>query len=230
MLIGVEKRFVFIANSKTASTSIERALIAEAEIHRGGPDRRKHVFLRQAVRQYDFLFGRKKYAPETFFKFGVMRDPVDWVQSWYRYRLGNKVNNPLPEGTTFEEFWRKRVNRSKKKNQKTLQRDYFTRLNGELLADYIIPYHELADHFNLLAAEMGVATKLPKVNVSKLKNLDQELPEALVEEIRDYYSEDYELFNRLEEINKAGLEHLKKTRVENVEQPVKAEPEEERVE
>ncbi|GAA6165448.1 hypothetical protein NBRC116590_31520 [Pelagimonas sp. KU-00592-HH] len=226
MLIGVEKRFVFIANSKTASTSIERALIPEAEIHRGGPDRGKHILLRQAVRQYDFLFAQKKYAPETFFKFGVMRDPVDWIQSWYRYRVGNKVSNPLPEGTTFEEFWRKRVNRSIKRNQKPQQRDFFTRLNGDLLADYIIPYHELADHFNLLASELDFATKLPKTNVSKVKNLENAPSDALVEEIRDYYSEDYELFNRLEEINKAGLEHLKRTRVAKVKQPAKAEPEE----
>lgn len=32
MLIGVKKRFVFIANSKTASTSIEHSLVGQAEI------------------------------------------------------------------------------------------------------------------------------------------------------------------------------------------------------
>lgn len=171
--------------------------------------------MRQALREYDFLFGRKKYGPGTFFKFGVMRDPVDWIQSWYRYRSSNNVSQKLPEGTSFEEFWRDRVKNSNEKKQKLQQRDYFIRVNGELLADYIIPYHELADHFNLLASELGVATKLPKANVSKLKNLENEPSEALVEEIRDYHSKDYELFNRLDEINKAGLERLVKTRAEN---------------
>lgn len=212
MLIGVEKRFVFIANSKTASTSIEKALIAEAEIHRGGPDRRKHILLRETLKEYRFLFGRKKFAPDTFFKFGVMRDPVDWIQSWYRYRLKNKVHHPLPEGTTFEEFWQDNVRRAEKKKRKILQRAYFTRRNGELLADYIIPYHELAEHFNMIAPELGVAKTLPHANASKVKNLENAPSDALVEEIRDYYLKDYELFDRLAEINAAGMEHLKRTR------------------
>ena len=90
MLIGVKKRFVFVANSKTASTSIEKALVPHAEIQRGGGSNRKHIFLRAGLREYGFLFERKKYAADTFFKFGVMRDPVEWIQSWYRYRRATR--------------------------------------------------------------------------------------------------------------------------------------------
>ena len=105
MLIGVKKRFVFIANSKTASTSIEHSLVGQAEIQRGGGPQRKHIYLRDALPEYDFLFGRDGYGIESFFTFGVMRDPVSWIQSWYRYRCGNKVESPLPAGMSFGEFW-----------------------------------------------------------------------------------------------------------------------------
>lgn len=214
MLIGVQKRFVFIANSKTASTSIEAALIGHAEIARGGGAHRKHLRMAQILREYDFLFGQKAYAPETFFKFGVMRDPIDWIFSWYRFRRGNKVSNPLPEETTFEEFWaRKDWNILNAKGQKRLQCDFFTDSKGELLADYIIPHHDLAEHFAGIATALGIESGLPRTNVSRIpKSADRGIDARLEEELRDFYAEDYALFERLDEINARGKDVLQETR------------------
>lgn len=212
MLIGVEKRFVFVANSKAASTSIEMALVNAAEIERRGSAQRKHIILRAALLKYDFLFGQKKYAPETFFKFGVMRDPVEWIQSWYRYRKGNKVAHPLAEGTTFEEFWHQRVAQSKKSGKKQVQRDYFTRWNGEPLIDYIIPYDALPEHFETITTALGINASLPHQNASKIQSLDDPLSKDMLEEIREYFAEDYTLYGQIAEINARGLEHLKATR------------------
>ena len=36
MLIGIEKRFIFVANTKTASTAIERVLDPLADYRHGG--------------------------------------------------------------------------------------------------------------------------------------------------------------------------------------------------
>lgn len=212
MLISVAKRFVFVANSKTASTSVESSLVTEAEIQRGGSPQRKHIFLRAALREYDFLFGRPKYAPETFFKFGIMRDPVDWIQSWYRYRKGNKVARQIDSDMPFEEFWKQQIAQTEKSGKTYLQRSYFTRMNGTLLADYIIPYDDLVSHYATIAQGLGAEETLPHRNTSRIKTLDTPLSDALIDEIRDYYAEDYTLYNQLAEINTQGLIHLQATR------------------
>ena len=204
MLIGVEKRYVFVANSKTASTSIEDALINHAEIHRGGAPQRKHIPLAEAIRTYGFLFDQPAYAPQTFFKFGVMRDPIGWIQSWFRYRKGNQTAAPLPAEMTFPEFWaRKDWNLRLPDGSKRLQSRFFSDAEGRLIADYIIPYDAIETHFDL------ICTRLPQKNVSKIRaSSEPPLPEALLEEMRAYYAEDYALLARLPEINAAGLARL----------------------
>ncbi len=205
MLIGVKKRFVFVANSKTASTSIEKALISDAEINRGGSPQRKHITMAQALRIYDFLFDQPAYGPETFFKFGVMRDPMDWIQSWFRFRKGNKVANPLPPDLTFEEFWQNRDwNIQRADGSKFLQRGYFTDKAGRSIVDVIIPYHDITSHFAKIAEVLDVQNALPRSNVSNLSKNDGGLPKALIEEMRDFYAPDYELLNQVDDINRTG--------------------------
>ena len=215
MLIGVQKRFVFVANSKTASTSIEAALMKHVEIHRGGTPQHKHIRLRDVLVEYDFLFGQPEYAPETFFKFGVMRDPIDWIGSWFRFRKGNDVHHGLPAEMTLAEFWEKadwnRYFKTGDGRTPRHQRLHFEAEDGTLLADYIIPYHELGAHFGKICDALGLESPLPRKNVSKVAE-PPEADAALLAEMRDFYAEDYALFDRLEEINRAGLARLAATR------------------
>ena len=105
MLISVKKRFIFIANSKTASTSIEAVLAPYAEINRIGSALRKHISWEASKKEYKFLFKLDEYHPDSFFKFVVVREPVEWVLSWYNYRLGNsKLPNSLPSDMPFYQF------------------------------------------------------------------------------------------------------------------------------
>ena len=60
MLIGVKKRFVFIANSKTASTTIESMLTPFAEINRVGSPQRKHVSWGEVLEEYSLVRQMKK--------------------------------------------------------------------------------------------------------------------------------------------------------------------------
>lgn len=50
MLIGVHKRFVFVANTKTASTSIEHVLMEHSECLALGNPRRKHMPLADVLK------------------------------------------------------------------------------------------------------------------------------------------------------------------------------------
>jgi hypothetical protein len=205
MLIGLEKRFVFIANSKAASTSVERVLAPFSEIIVAGTPQRKHLTLREAIVAYDFLFGQPGYRPESFFKFGVLRDPVEWIHSWFRYRKGNKVESPLPAAMDFAGFWAlDDWNKFLAPGRKRLQRDFFIDAEGRVIADFLIPYHDLDAQFAAVCDRLGVKRPLPRENVSRLAPEEEPIPPALLEELRDFYAEDYDLLARLPKINAAA--------------------------
>jgi hypothetical protein len=105
MLISIEKRFIFVANTKAASTSVEHLLLPYSDIVRSGNPQRKHIPMQKVLNSYPFLFGQPSFEPSSFFRFGVMRHPLGWIKSWYRYRKGNKVANPIAENVDFSTFW-----------------------------------------------------------------------------------------------------------------------------
>lgn len=192
MLISVKKKFVFIANSKTASTSIENALTKFAEINRNGGAQRKHVKWLKVKREYKFLFNLKKYRPESFFRFGVVREPIEWVLSWYNYRRGNKkVQHTLPFNTTFEQFWAK-----DEWLKNASQKHHFTDNDGICRFDLIMPQHEIKTMFPIVMKSLGLAqVKLPISNKSigkKVKRSD--LSSEIIAEINAYYREDFEFW------------------------------------
>jgi len=209
MLIGLEKKFVFVANTKTASTSIETALAPLAEITLGGNPARKHVSLHDAITGHPEIFTQPGQWPRFFFKFGVMREPLDWIGSWFRYRKSNRVESPLPPDMSFDEFWeRQDWNFRRADGSPYLQRHMFCGPQGKVLTDVIIPYQRLPEMFSDLCASLGVATSLPRENVSRLRAAET-LPPALEARLRDFYAEDYALFDRLDRINAAGMTWLK---------------------
>jgi hypothetical protein len=208
MLASVEKRFVFVANTKTASTSIEHLLIPHCEVFRSGTPQRKHITLYDTLQTYRFLFDQPAHAPERYFKFGVMREPLDWIGSWFRYRKGNKVQSPLPADMSFAEFWAMRDwNVLLGNGQPNLQRRMFVGPEGGVLADVIIPYHRLDEMLPEILEQLRIPGSLPRLNVSEITH-PPEMPEALREELRAFYAPDYDLWKRLDEINARGMAKL----------------------
>ena len=215
MLISVKRRFIFVANSKAASTSIEEALYPFAEIERGGTPARKHIGMQDILREYDFLFRNPGLKAPSFFAFGVMRDPLDWISSWFRYRRGNKVASPLPKDISFAEFWAKGDwNRFAAKGRPRLQRDFFADDHGRPLVDMVIPYQDLGPAFAQVTDALGLKVDLGHMNASKLAADADVIPADLVAEVRSHYAADYEFFSRLDDINAKGLQKLddRKTR------------------
>ena len=209
MLISVEKRFVFVANTKTASTSIEQVLTPYAEIRRIGTPDRKHTSLHAGMTSYDYMFAQPEHDPTTYFKFGVMRDPIDWIGSWFRYRKGNTVESPLPPDMDFDAFWARKDWNIERPNGggKNLQRDMFCAPDGTLLADVIIPFPRLGDIFGEICDALDIKVSLQRRNVSVI-NESVEVSDELRAEMQAFYAEDYALFDRLDGINIAGLTRL----------------------
>lgn len=208
MLISVKKRFIFIANSKTASTSIEAALAPYAEINRIGSALRKHISWEVAKKEYKFLFKFEEYHPDTFFKFGVIREPVDWVLSWYNYRLGNqKLPNSLPQDMTFYQFW-KSIDRIKDISQKAS----FVDEDGVCRFDLIIPHQAVGRAFPVLVSSLKIPkTNLPTKNKSAGQTLQRsKLSAEIVADINSYYQQDFDLWKEWSGNIDSCLEELAK--------------------
>ncbi|AXI44767.1 hypothetical protein C1J03_01190 [Sulfitobacter sp. SK012] len=208
MLISIEKRFMFLANTKTASTSIEDALLPYTDIYRGGTPARKHISARDAYPAYPFLFKQPDFAPRTFFRFGVMREPMDWIGSWFRYRKGNQVETPLPEEMDFAGFWEQNDWNIRRPNgNKRLQSDMFCHRDGQPIVDMVIPFHEVAKTFQEICGALGIPAPLPHMNASHIQ-MPSVIPERLLDEVREYYAVDYALWDQLDALNANGRNKL----------------------
>ena len=77
MLISLSKRFIFVANLKTASTAIEQALSPYSEISLNRAEWGKHSSLANIQAQFAWIFDIVKF--EDFVIFGVIR--IQWSLS-----------------------------------------------------------------------------------------------------------------------------------------------------
>ena len=210
MLLSFDRRFLFVANTKTASTSIESVLRPHAQIVRAGTPARKHMPLVRALEEYRPALAAAGLDAAGVVKFGVMRDPLDWIVSWFRYRRGNEVESPLPPGMDFAGFWaRADWNIRRQDGSRYLQRDMFCDADGRVLADIIIPYPGIDAVFGRICERLGLPREapLPRENRSRLSRTDPIAPDLLAE-MRAFYAEDYALYDRLDEINAPALARL----------------------
>jgi hypothetical protein len=201
MLIGVKKRFVFIANSKTGSTSIESVLTEHAEINQVGSSKRKHISWQAVRSEYAFLFDNSTYSPETFFRFGVVREPADWVRSWYNYRRFNKKAN-IPSNMTFDAFWN-----SHDWIKTAGQKERFVDDDDVCRFDLIIPLEELKNTLPVVLNALGIKGQvIPTRNKSKGELSRSEIPNGLINDINEYYHDDWLFYNEWRDNHKAKLQ------------------------
>ncbi|MEM5882554.1 MAG: class I SAM-dependent methyltransferase [Candidatus Aenigmatarchaeota archaeon] len=187
MLISLSKKFIFVANTKTASTTIEKILLPFAEINTiGAAPEIKHMSIVDIMYRFNNILNFDK-----FFKFGVIRHPVDWFLSWFNYRSGNPhILSPLPDNLSIEEFFE-----SGDWVLKLSQKSMFCDSNGNVLVDLVIPYDEL-DHYlyNILAFLKIPLNEIPKENVSHKKVTIADLSQEFKNKLIEHYREDLEFY------------------------------------
>lgn len=215
MLIRFSKpsRFIFIANTKTASSAIHDSsfLKDSADIRINNSQFGKHLSLQQIVNRYDFIFD--KASLNDFLKFMVIREPLDWVMSWYNYRKIPALRNHkhTPFGKTFEQFVKEFLTTAP-----ALPQTKKVEVNGKLNVDFLIPYSKnLEVHLAPLAQYLGVEDLAKKsfeqVNVSPRSDSTEKWRGTSIEQdIRDFYKSDYEAIQNISKINSSFIANLDK--------------------
>lgn len=84
MLVFYKERLVFLSVPKTGTTAYQSALRDRADIVVADPPELKHAPVYRYNRFFRPMF--EKVCNAQMETLAVMREPVDWLGSWYRYR------------------------------------------------------------------------------------------------------------------------------------------------
>ncbi len=194
MLVFVKENLTFLAVPKTGTTAYEAALRGRADIASRG--RLKHM---NATRYH------KKFAPFLADTYGlvaermaVMRDPVDQIRSWYKYRSApERIDSPKGTGgISFDAFLRDVIKDDPPPHAGLgSQFNFLTGPRGQLLVHSLFAY-EAQDRLRaFLENRFGSALKIPQKNVSPV--IEAELEPATLAALKRARAKEFALYDRL---------------------------------
>lgn len=104
MLVFSTARLVFLSVPKTGTTAYETALAPLASMIVSAPPELKHA----PVFRYNRFYrpALEKFVSDKLDILAVMREPVSWLGSWYRYRQRDELDGQRSsaKGISFDEF------------------------------------------------------------------------------------------------------------------------------
>lgn len=169
MLVFWNKKLVFLSVPKTGTTAIEESLAPHADMVISHPPELKHAPLYRYNRFFRPMFERacKTDDMETM---AVMREPVSWLASWYRYRrradLRGQRNST--ENVSFEEFVQEYIKGERKApfaNVGSQAKFLEPRKNG-VKVDHLFRYEDQAKLMGFLEDRLQMKIELPRRNSS----------------------------------------------------------------
>ncbi|RLL62848.1 hypothetical protein [Paenirhodobacter hankyongi] len=166
MLIFWDQRLVFLATPKAGSTAVEAALEPLASVAMKRPDPLKHMAAQ------DYLANLAPYleatSGERFTTVALMREPVGWLMSWYRFRQRDVLDgeDAAIRRHSFETFARSYMDPADPlRSEIGLQSDVLADAAGAPLVDRIFRYEAIDRFVHFLEDRLDCAITLPRVNV-----------------------------------------------------------------
>ena len=135
--------------------------------------------------------GKERF--DSYFSFGIVRNPWDWQVSLYRFML-ESITHPkrklIMKLGSFDNYirWRCEVD-------VRYQKDFLFLENGEQQVDFIGKYENLEADFQEICRHIGISAKLPKLNQStKNKSYQEYYTAETIELVRKTFAPDIDLF------------------------------------
>jgi hypothetical protein len=188
VLVFWEERLVFLSVPKTGSTAVEMALRPRAGIALTDPPVAKHTpyyRYRRLLRPYLDALG----APE-FETVAVVREPVDWLGSWWRYRQRDELrgHKNATHDVSFEDFVRGyMMPRETRPSYAAVgsQAKFLHFGHGQVPVDHLFRYEDQDLLLGFLADRLGPLPPLKRLNESPRRKvqLDPGLRDALEREV-----------------------------------------------
>jgi hypothetical protein len=195
MLVFWEERLAFLATPKTGSTAIAAALESLAAVSIQRPPLLKHT----TVHRYRRFIGPylEAASKDTFTVVALMREPRDWLGSWYRYRQREGTEpSKSTKGMTFDAFVRAWCSEPRPDFADVGSQERFLRPRQGVGVDRLFRYEEIGTFVDFLEDRLGCEIVLPRLNVSPHGATDLS-PQTLAL-LRDAAAEDYAMYETLQ--------------------------------
>ena len=195
MLVFWEQRLAFLATPKTGSTAIEAALESLAALSVQRPPVLKHT----TVRRYRRFLGPYLAAASghEFTVVALMREPRDWLGSWYRYRQREEIIEPenSTQGLSFDAFVQAYAADPQPAYAAVGSQARFLQPRSGPGVDRLFRYEDIDSFVDFLEERLNCEIILPRLNVSPEARMD--LSPATEALLRDVAAEDYALYATL---------------------------------
>ena len=205
MLIFVNQGLIIYSMPKTGTTSIERALGKDASIKLSGTGDNglKHINSKKFNKWRRTL--RKEFPNQKFVSCCVMREPLDRLNSWYRYRSREKIKNKesYVGNITFDEYLNKLCDKIQKKSTRHLlnSQSRFLIFREKINVDRIFPFVKIDQYTEFLSLKLNKEIKLTKDNVSpEISSSKLQVSEETLKRLSPLISLDVNLYNKILEI------------------------------
>jgi hypothetical protein len=198
MLIFWKQRLVILATPKTGSTAIEAALDGVASTAILRPPEMKHT---PAYRFQRFL---KPYLQNSahgapFEAVALMREPVDWLASWYRFRQRPDLDGTprSSRGMDFDAFAAAYMASPRPEVADVGgQARFLSGTDGAPLGvDRVFRYENMPAFVSYLEARLDMAITLPRLNVSP--SAESELSAPMERALRTCLDPEYRIYQSL---------------------------------
>jgi hypothetical protein len=195
MLIFWRQRLVLLATPKTASTAIEQALEPLAALVVQRPPVLKHT----DARRYQQFVGPYLTAScgHGFTVCALMREPRDWLGSWYRTRQRDDVpDEQTTRGVSFDAFVQAHCSNPPPEFANVGSQADFLAPDGQRVVGHIFRYEEIDRFVAFLEDRLDCEITLPRVNVSP--DGDQRLSMQTAAVLQQFRARDFELYGAIE--------------------------------
>ena len=197
MRVSIRYGFTFLCMPKCASTSIERALRPYCELVTQGGNvpgtRLKHTNLRNYKKFLEPFINT--IASEPLETVCLMREPIDWLHSWYRYRKRDEIADTprSTRGISFDQFCEAYME-GKVKGLGSQYR-FITTEDGEIGVDKIFRYEELDKLKQYFEEKIGKEIEFPVMNVSPKE--ERLLSPEVEAKLKEFLKKEYEIYEKL---------------------------------
>lgn len=195
MLIFWRERLVFLATPKTGSTSIAAALEPLAAVSVQRPPPLKHTPVARYRRHVAPWL--EKAAGARFDVVALMREPVSWLGSWYRYRSRDEIEETerSTRGLSFDSFVEAYLADPSPEYADLGAQARFLGAGREDGVDRVFRYEAIDGFLAFLEDRLECEITLPRLNVSPQG--ETPLSDAVAARLRAERAEDFALYAAL---------------------------------
>jgi hypothetical protein len=201
VLLAPGKGFVFLATTKSGSTSIETAFMSHSQMILRRPPVIKHTTYAGFQRFLQPFLKSKGFPRESYEVVCVFREPIDWLSSWWRYRSREKLANPTDPkhlnytgDISFEQFARAYMEGSEPFAQVGRPSKFVRPRSGQAEMDRIFRYDRLDLLVEFLCEKVGEEVDVGSVNTSPERS--PSLSGECEIELRKFFAPEYHIYER----------------------------------